>query len=100
MTDNGSCYLSRAFDQACNKLGLKHIKTKPYRAQNQRQGRALHPEASLREWAYARAYDLRLRRTHSRGCLDGFIATISADPMAASAPNRPSAASALNRNNQ
>jgi transposase InsO family protein len=30
MTDNGSCYLSQAFDQACNKLGLKHIKTKPY----------------------------------------------------------------------
>jgi transposase InsO family protein len=30
MPDNGSCDLSRAFDQACNKLGLKHIKTKPY----------------------------------------------------------------------
>ena len=30
MTDNGSCYLSRAFHQACNKLDLKHIKTKPY----------------------------------------------------------------------
>ena len=30
MTDNGSCYLSRAFAQACSKLGLKHIRTKPY----------------------------------------------------------------------
>src|SRR5580693_7214282 len=61
MTDNGSCYLSRAFGQACNKLGLKHIKTKAY-AQNQRQGRALHPN-ELSEWAYARAYDSSDERT-------------------------------------
>jgi len=26
MTDNGSCYLSRAFGQACKKLSLKHIR--------------------------------------------------------------------------
>ena len=31
MTDNGSCYLSRAFDQASViSLASKHIKTKPY----------------------------------------------------------------------
>jgi transposase InsO family protein len=30
MTDNGSCYLSRAFGQACKTLGLKHIRTRPY----------------------------------------------------------------------
>jgi transposase InsO family protein len=30
MTDNGSCYLSRAFGKACKRLGLKHIRTKPY----------------------------------------------------------------------
>jgi transposase InsO family protein len=30
MTDNGSCYRSRAFAKACKRLGLKHIRTKPY----------------------------------------------------------------------
>jgi transposase InsO family protein len=30
MTDNGGCYISRAFAKACKKLGLKHIRTKPY----------------------------------------------------------------------
>ena len=30
MTDNGSCYKSFAFRKACKRLGLKHIRTKPY----------------------------------------------------------------------
>ena len=30
MTDNGSCYKSFAFRRACKRLGLKHIRTKPY----------------------------------------------------------------------
>jgi len=30
MTDNGSCYKSFAFRQACKSLRLKHIRTKPY----------------------------------------------------------------------
>ena len=30
MTDNGSCYRSFAFRRACKRLGLKHIRTKPY----------------------------------------------------------------------
>ena len=30
MTDNGSCYRSRAFARACRRLKLKHIRTKPY----------------------------------------------------------------------
>lgn len=29
MTDNGFYYKSFAFRRACNKLGLKHIRTKP-----------------------------------------------------------------------
>jgi transposase len=31
MTDNGSCYRSRAFRAACKALGLKHIRTSPTR---------------------------------------------------------------------
>ncbi len=30
MTDNGSCYQSFAFRDACRDLGIKHIRTKPY----------------------------------------------------------------------
>ena len=30
MTDNGSCYKSFAWRDACKRLGLKHIRTKPY----------------------------------------------------------------------
>jgi hypothetical protein len=32
MTDNGSCYRSKAFRAACKRLGLRPIFTKPYRA--------------------------------------------------------------------
>jgi len=30
MTDNGSCYRSKVFRKACKRLGLKHIRTRPY----------------------------------------------------------------------
>src|SRR3546814_11961852 len=30
MTDNGSCYRSAAFRNACKALNLKHIRTRPY----------------------------------------------------------------------
>jgi transposase InsO family protein len=30
MTDNGSCYKSKAFGEACRRFGIKHIRTKPY----------------------------------------------------------------------
>ncbi len=30
MTDNGSCYRSFAWRDACKALGIKHIRTKPY----------------------------------------------------------------------
>ena len=36
MTDNGSCYRSRAFGKACRRLGIKHIRTKPYTPQTKR----------------------------------------------------------------
>jgi transposase len=48
MTDNGSCYRSKVFRQACRDLGLKHIRTKPYTPKTKRQGRALHPDRPAR----------------------------------------------------
>jgi transposase InsO family protein len=56
MTDNGSCYRSFAFRTACKRLGLRHIRTKPYTPKtNGKVERFI--QTSLREWAYARAYE-------------------------------------------
>jgi transposase InsO family protein len=55
MTDNGSCYKSLAFRDACKRLGLKHIRTKPYTPKTNGKAERFI-QSSLREWAYARAY--------------------------------------------
>jgi transposase InsO family protein len=62
MTDNGSCYLSRDFAKACKKLGLKHIRTKPYTPKTNGKAERFI-QTSLREWAYARAYNTSDERT-------------------------------------
>jgi len=56
MTDNGSCYRSRAFARACKRLGLKHIRTRPYTPKTNGKAERFI-QTALREWAYARAYD-------------------------------------------
>lgn len=55
MTDNGSCYKSRAFRAACKALGLKHIRTRPYTPKTNGKAERFI-QTALREWAYARAY--------------------------------------------
>jgi transposase InsO family protein len=55
MTDNGSCYKSFAFKDACKALDLKHIRTKPYTPKTNGKAERFI-QTSLREWAYARAY--------------------------------------------
>jgi transposase InsO family protein len=55
MTDNGSCYRSRAFKNACRRLRLKHIRTRPYTPRTNGKAERFI-QTSLREWAYARAY--------------------------------------------
>jgi transposase InsO family protein len=55
MTDNGGCYKSRAFRAACNALGLKHIRTKPYTPKTNGKAERFI-QTALREWAYAVAY--------------------------------------------
>ena len=55
MTDNGSCYKSHAFRNACKALDLKHIRTKPYTPQTNGKAERFIKTA-LGEWAYARAY--------------------------------------------
>jgi transposase InsO family protein len=54
MTDNGSGY-KKAFALACEDLGIRHLKTKPYTPKtNGKVERFV--QTSLREWAYAKPY--------------------------------------------
>ncbi len=55
MTDNGACYKSCAFANACKQLGLKHIRTKPYTPRTNGKAERFI-QTVLREWAYAQAY--------------------------------------------
>ena len=61
MTDNGSCYKSRAFAKACRLLGIKHIRTRPYTPQTNGKAERFI-QTALREWAYATAFDTSEQR--------------------------------------
>jgi transposase InsO family protein len=55
MTDNGSAYRSTAHALACRALGIRHIRTRPYRPQtNGKAERFIR--TMLREWAYGAVY--------------------------------------------
>jgi transposase InsO family protein len=62
MTDNGSCYRSKTFGRACKRLRLKHIFTKPYTPKTNGKAERFI-QTSLREWAYAHAYNTSEERT-------------------------------------
>jgi transposase InsO family protein len=61
MTDNGSCYRSFDFRDACRALSLKHIRTKPYTPKTNGKAERFI-QTALREWAYAQAYPTSERR--------------------------------------
>jgi transposase InsO family protein len=55
MSDNGSCYVSRDHVRACRELGLRHLRTRPYRPRTN--GKAERFIQTLQnEWAYGRIY--------------------------------------------
>ena len=62
MTDNGACYKSFAFRRLCKRLGLKHIRTKPYTPKTNGKAERFI-QTCLREWAYAQAYHHSRQRT-------------------------------------
>lgn len=63
MTDNGTGY-KRAFGAACQELGVRHIRTRPYTPKtNGKVERFV--QTSLREWAYAQPYESSLQRTQA-----------------------------------
>jgi len=61
MTDNGPCYKSFDFRDACRDLGLRHIRTRPYTPKTNGKAERFI-QTCLREWAYAQAYPTSDRR--------------------------------------
>ena len=55
MTDNGSCYRSKAIARTCKMLGLKHIRTRPYTPKTNGKAERFI-QTALREWARVRHY--------------------------------------------
>lgn len=64
LTDNGSPYVSHAFAEACDELGIGHRRTRPYRPQTNGKAERL-VRTLLGEWAYARSFDSTAERTAS-----------------------------------
>lgn len=61
MTDNGSAYISAIHAATCRQLGIKHIRTRPYRPQtNGKAERFIR--TMLGEWAYAVIYGSSMER--------------------------------------
>lgn len=61
MTDNGGCYKSHAFREACAALGIKHLRTKPYTPQTNGKAERFI-QTALKEWAYASAFETSEQR--------------------------------------
>jgi transposase InsO family protein len=62
MTDNGSPYVSHVHATACSELGLRHLRTRPYRPRTN--GKAERFIQTLQhEWAYGRVFQNSAERT-------------------------------------
>jgi len=77
MTDNGSCYRSKAFAKACRDLGLKHVRTRPYTPKTTYRITA-RPSASFRRRCANGPTPLPIRHqiTAQPNCLSGYTDTI------------------------
>lgn len=66
MTDNGSGYLSHAFRDACHRLQVRHVRTRPYTPRTNGKAERFI-QTCLREGAYAEAYPTSAQRTEALG---------------------------------
>jgi transposase InsO family protein len=69
MTDNGSAYVSAVHAAACRELGIRHLRTRPYRPQTNGKAERFI-QTMLREWAYGRLYGSSAER---RQALPGWL---------------------------
>ena len=62
MSDNGACYRSGAHAEACRELGMRHLRTRPYRPRTN--GKAERFIQTLQnKWAYGAIYGSSIERT-------------------------------------
>jgi len=62
MSDNGACYRSSLHAAACRELGLRHLRTQPYRPRTN--GKAERFIQTLqREWGYGRVFNTSAERS-------------------------------------
>ena len=61
MNDNGSPYISTIHAAACRELGLRHLRTRPYRPQTNGKAERFI-QTMLREWAYGRLFSSSAER--------------------------------------
>jgi len=66
LTDNGSAFIAHAFALACERLRIRHKRTRPYRPQTNGKAERFI-QTLIREWAYARAYRSSAERARSLG---------------------------------
>ncbi len=66
MTDNGSAFKSRRYAKALRLLGITHKRTRPYTPKTNGKAERF-VQTSLREWAYAKAYETSDQRRHELG---------------------------------
>jgi transposase InsO family protein len=66
MTDNGSPYVSTVHAIACRELGLRHLRTRPYRPRTNGKAERFI-QTMLREWAYGRLYRSSAERRSQLG---------------------------------
>jgi transposase InsO family protein len=64
MTDNGPAYISHAWRERCAQLGLRHLRTRPYRPQTNGKAERFI-QTLLRSWAYGFAYPTSVHRTRA-----------------------------------
>jgi transposase InsO family protein len=72
MTDNGAPYRSVVHARACRELGIRHLRTRPYRPQTNGKAERFI-QTMLREWAYGRIYGSSAERSRQlAGWLDRY----------------------------
>ena len=86
MTDNGPAYRSTIHALACRTLRIRHLRTRALPTTNERQGRALHPHASLAAGPTVRSTEAQ-PSGHERSPA-GSASPIAPDHTAPSAANR------------
>jgi transposase InsO family protein len=62
MTDNGSPYVSHLHAHICRELGIRHLRTKPYRPRTNGKAERFI-QTLLREWAYGQVFQTSAHRT-------------------------------------